>query len=41
MYLTDNIPGGVRVSALRTTDVYCDIEDAIENVVDHVNGNCG
>jgi hypothetical protein len=41
MYLTDNIPGGVRVSALRTTDAYCDIEDAIEDVVDHVNGNGG
>ena len=41
MYLTDNLPGGGRVSALRTTDAYCGIEDAIKEVVDHVNENGG
>ena len=41
LYLNDNIPGAVRISALRMSNAYWEIEDAIENVVDYVNDNGG
>ena len=44
LYMSDYIPGSVRVSALRITsnsDAFFDIEDCIENVIKYVNDNDG
>jgi hypothetical protein len=37
LYLKNHIPGAVRVSALRVSDSYWDIETQIEEVIDFVN----
>jgi hypothetical protein len=41
LYLSTHIPGTTRVSALRVSDAYWEIEEAVENVVDYVNDNGG
>jgi hypothetical protein len=44
LYLNHHLPGSIKVSAIRMSsknNVFFDIEDAMENVVDHVNDNGG
>ena len=41
LYLKKDIPGETRISALQNTDAYWNIEDAISNLLSHVNENGG
>ena len=41
LYLKDHFPGAIRVSSLRGTDAYWDIEEAVNNMVEYVNNNGG
>ena len=41
LYLSNHIPGAVRVSALRVSDSFWDLEDSIEKVVEKINEDGG
>jgi len=41
LYLKSHIPANIKVSALRTSDEFWDIEDTIEKVLKFINGNGG
>ena len=41
LYLSNHLPGALRISALRSSESFWDIEDQIEKVIKYVNSNLG